>query len=78
MSLKHTRQIAEFTAQGAGGRAYVVQVIQEFIDVGCGELAPGLKSLRTDEGLSVNRIERGSYELVQTGEPLTSDDPRAP
>ncbi len=39
---------------------------------------PGLMSLRTEDGKAVNRIEKGKYEVVQTGVILRSDEPDAP
>ncbi len=38
----------------------------------------GISSLKTECGLAVNRIEKGSYQIVQTGELLKSNDPTAP
>jgi hypothetical protein len=38
----------------------------------------GLKQIETEDGHSVNRLERGRYEIVVTGQILTSDDPAAP
>lgn len=37
----------------------------------------GLKTLRTSNGLSVNRLEKGKYQIVQTGVSLHSDSPDA-
>ncbi len=37
----------------------------------------GIPSLKTAEGFHVNVIEKGRYEVVPTGEILTSDDPLA-
>lgn len=38
----------------------------------------GLKSIRTEHGGKINRIEKGEYMVVDSGEILTSDDPDAP
>jgi hypothetical protein len=34
-----------------------------------------LRILRTREGQHVNRLDKGRYQIVETGEILTSDDP---
>jgi len=38
----------------------------------------GLKELRTEDGLAVNRMEKGKYQVVQTGQILRSQDREAP
>src|SRR5207244_5396677 len=38
----------------------------------------GLKSLITADGEWVNHLAQGQYEVVQTGDSLTSNDPNAP
>jgi hypothetical protein len=38
----------------------------------------GLKRIRTEDGLTVNRLEKGKYQVAVTGQMLTSDDPTAP
>ena len=37
----------------------------------------GIRSLRTRNGQHVNRLDKGKYQVVETGEMLTSDDPLA-
>ena len=37
----------------------------------------GMIEIRTESGQNVNVIAKGQYEVVQTGEVLTSDDPKA-
>jgi hypothetical protein len=39
---------------------------------------PGIKRIVTAEGLTVNRRDKGEYEIVQTGEILRSSHPDAP
>jgi hypothetical protein len=34
--------------------------------------------IETEEGHSVNRLDKGKYEIVLTGQKLNSDDPAAP
>jgi hypothetical protein len=36
-----------------------------------------VQHLRTTDGKHVNREDRGKYQVVETGESLTSDDPSA-
>jgi hypothetical protein len=38
----------------------------------------GMKTIRTDGGNTVNRIEKGKYQIVATGQILRSSDPDAP
>ena len=38
----------------------------------------GMIEIRTESGRNVRVIAKGQYEIVQTGEVLTSDDPEAP
>ncbi len=38
----------------------------------------GLKELRTSDGYSVNRLGKGEYKIVQSGEILCSSSPEAP
>jgi hypothetical protein len=40
--------------------------------------AEGLPNLRTEEGYHVNYLEKGKYQVVATGEILTSNHPAAP
>jgi len=37
----------------------------------------GMTEIRTESGQNVRVIAKGQYEIVQTGEVLTSDDPKA-
>lgn len=41
-------------------------------------MVEGLKELRTPDGLHVNRLGRGEYQIVQTGVSLRSNSPDAP
>lgn len=79
-SQKHTKQIGTFTARSADGDEYTINVFQDFIVAatrGGSQDVPGIKSLRTDNGQHVNWIEKGKYELVDSGLELLSDDPNA-
>jgi hypothetical protein len=37
----------------------------------------GMIEIKTESGQSVSIIKKGQYEIVQTGEILASDDPKA-
>jgi hypothetical protein len=82
MMIKREEYLGSFRCQASAGQEYVVDIAQEVIDAATfdnpnGEI-PGLKSLRTRDGLAVNRLEKGRYEIAVTNEILTSDDPNAP
>ena len=38
----------------------------------------GMEELKTFEGMAVNRLEKGKYQIVQTGIIVQSDSPDAP
>jgi len=40
-------------------------------------LIEGMIEIKTESGKTVSVIAKGEYEIVQTGEVLTSDDPMA-
>jgi hypothetical protein len=40
-------------------------------------LIEGMIEIKTESGQSVSVIKKGQYEVVQTGEMLTSHDPKA-
>lgn len=76
-------RIQTFTARDASGREYTIHVyvaskppIVNF--EGSHPPGAGLKSLETADGFAVNRDGKGKYHLVNSREPLTSDDPSAP
>jgi hypothetical protein len=70
-------QIGSF-AKSPDGQVVTVDVFQKMIDVGRGEFAPGIRSLATRSGHTVNRVDKGVYEIVGIGLRLTSDAPDAP
>jgi hypothetical protein len=80
--LKEIRHTGSFVAVGEDGTEQTIHIYTHIIDAGTranpyAELQ-GLKELRTEDGGAVNRIEKGKYQVVQTDEILTSDDPNAP
>ena len=71
-----------FTAKSEDGREFTIYQFTDLVDTGTrgdpNAAVEGLKDLVTSEGDSVNRIEKGKYEIVQQGLRLTSDDADAP
>ena len=69
-----------FKAKDANGNVVTINIHTDFItSKSQGRLVtPGAQSLTTDDGYSVNRLDKGKYEIVATGEVLASDDPTAP
>ena len=71
-----------FVAIDDNGQDYVIEIYVDMIDVSTLDDAnasiEGLKSLQTDNGLHVHRIDKGQYMLVQNGLRLHSDSPDAP
>lgn len=71
-----------FLAYHKDGRCVNLNIYTDMINAGTFDnpkaVIPGLKEIKTDDGLSVNRLDKGKYQIVITGEVLTSDDPNAP
>jgi hypothetical protein len=81
MSRKIIKRSGSFIATDKHDRTYTIDIFTEYIDVstlGGEEWLPGMKSLRTDDGYSVNRLQQGEYQVVQTGVLLFSNEPEAP
>ena len=74
--------VHEFEATDADGNVYSLRVYQKFIDVSTsqnvGAVVPGMKRIVTDDGMAVNRLSEGEYEVVVTGVVLHADAPDAP
>ena len=74
--------IQEFTSTAEDGSEHVLYVYQDFRDAGTrsepSAQVPGLKRIATADGLSVNRLGKGEYEVVQSGVILRSRDSDAP
>ena len=71
-----------FRARNTSGKA--VEIVVDDSDVsasdlgsGGGEIRRGLPTLRTSIGQRVNKLAPGRYEVVDSKEMLTSDDPSA-
>jgi hypothetical protein len=75
------RQKGSFKAKDAKGRSYRLYVWVHIIDVGDkldpDALIEGMIELKTESWETVSVIAKGRYEIVKTGEMLTSDDPSA-
>jgi hypothetical protein len=74
--------IQEFEARDDCGRAYQIIVFQAVASAATranpAATAPGLKRMTTSRGQTVRYVQQGEYQLVETGETLWSDDPKAP
>lgn len=80
--LKDIRHTGSFRAVSENGTEHMVHVFVEILDASShddpdGELE-GLKTLPTADGHFVNRLEKGRYQIVETGEILLSSDENAP
>lgn len=64
------------------GESVELFVYTDILDAGGmddpGATIPGLKHIRTADGLKVNRLGQGKYQVVVTQQVLVSDDPDAP
>ncbi len=80
--VKEIRRKTSFPAQDQEGRTHLLEVFVEILDVGTlanpNAEIEGLMSIKTRGGDSANRLEKGKYEIVQSGQILTSDDAEAP
>lgn len=70
----------QFAARGDDGNSYDIHVYGHRINTSTlagPSSIEGLPELRTSDGFSVNRLDRGRYTIVQTGVMLESNDPNA-
>ena len=79
--VKGIRRTASFVAVGENGVERTIHVFTGIHDVGHWEdphaKLTGLTHFRTASGDEVNRLAKGEYQVVVTGEVLRSDDPNA-
>ena len=79
--VKGQRHKSTFDAYDEGGQRYRLHVWVDVHDVGDREdpdaEIEGLKSIATDDGRAVNRLEKGVYQIVGPNIRLRSDDPEA-
>jgi hypothetical protein len=64
------------------GQTVTLHVYQTVVDAGTrrspGATVRGQRSIRTDDGATVNRLEKGRYEIAESGLLLRSDAEDAP
>ena len=77
--IESLRQKVSFIAKDSQGHSRRLYIWAHIIDVG-DILEPdgfieGMIEIKTESGKSVSVIKKGQYEIVETGELLTSDDP---
>jgi hypothetical protein len=81
MQRKVTQQTGKFAARDANGDETTVIVLTHFTETtdldGNVSRVPGIKALRTASGETVNRLEKGKYQILGESAVLTSDDPQA-
>ncbi len=81
MSSKQRIHVRSFLAVNASGRQFEIHQFQDMIltQTRGGTLrTPGVSDLQLDDGRFVNQISKGNYEIAESGEQLSSDDPDAP
>ena len=81
--LKRRDHVGSFDAYDEHGAAYTLDVYVDIIAAGTlvdpnAERRSLQPSILTGRGQPVNRLEKGRYQVVVTGEILVSDDPDAP
>jgi len=79
--LRRTRHTGTFLAADANGVQHTLHIFTSSHGVqveGGVEWVAGTQKLQTLCGWEILRHGRGSYQIVRTGQFLTSDDPNAP
>jgi hypothetical protein len=81
-TLTMRRKIGQFIATDEKGRRYTILIFTNVTKAGTLENpsmeVEGMEELKTFEGMAVNRLEKGRYQIVQTGIIIQSDSPDAP
>jgi hypothetical protein len=76
------RKIGQFIATDENGRRYTILIFTNVVKAGTLENpsmeVEGMEELKTFEGMAVNRLEKGKYQIAQTGIIVRSDSPNAP
>ncbi len=76
------RRMGQFIATDENGRRYTILIYTNVIKAGTLENpsmeVEGMEELKTFEGMAVNRLEKGKYQIAQTGIIIQSDSPDAP
>jgi hypothetical protein len=72
----------QFITTDENGRRYTIMIFTNIIKAGTfgnpSMEEEEMKELTTFEGMAVNRLEKGKYQIVQTGIIVQSDSPDAP
>jgi hypothetical protein len=70
------------TMNDSYGRRYTILIYTNIIKAGTFENpsmeVDGMNELKTFEGMAVNRLEKGKYQIVKSGIIVHSDSPDAP
>ncbi len=79
--VKRRESTGSFRAQDEKGNEYVIYIYTDILDASTrgnpqAEIE-GMKELRTEAGQAVNRLEKGKYQVVETGQVLVSQEPDA-
>lgn len=76
------RRDRSFTAIDPDCQPVTLHVMVDVVDAGTRRdptaTVDGFKSIETNDGKTVQRIDKGVYQIVATEQRLTSDDPDAP
>jgi len=76
------RKMGQFIATDENGRRYTILIFTNLVKSGKVENpsmeVEGMKELKTFEGMAVNRLEKGKYQIVKTGITVQSDSADAP
>lgn len=80
--IKRVDRMGSFTAYDDSGNSYVLEIYADVIDAGTMDDPNaehfGVHKILTADGSHVNRVSKGSYQIVSSGLNLKSDDPSAP
>lgn len=76
------RKTESIKAKGDDGRQYTIYIYTDLLDASSFEnpnaVTEGVKELRTSDGMVVNLLQKGVYQIVQTGVVVRSSSPDAP
>jgi len=81
MATQSIEIVGSFTAYGSDGQQYTVINLQDVFQHNSSEgrnRVAGNQWLALENGMHVNRIDKGKYLIVELEIQLTSDDPTAP
>jgi hypothetical protein len=76
------RKTGQFIATDENGRRYTILIFTNVIKAGTLENPSmeeeGMEELKTFEGMAVTRLEKGKYQIAQSGIIIQSDSKDAP